>query len=235
MADNTLYSIKDVCRMLGTTSRTLRFYEEKGIISSCRNAFSSLRYYNEQQINHIKNVMVLRTIGLSVESIARLQKEGADLKNEILSKKAEIYALIDSKSKEISLLNEALAIVENGDSLFGKDFTEQLNLPTDYNDIVKNCSKAIVTGDFELLYSYFSNKLAEYEPIEAFRCVCEDVLIPCGKLVAYEKTVRDECFPNIVFQYMKYSKIGLKIKFVFHNYKIDGLWLNYYECNKKDI
>ena len=132
MADNTLYSIKDACRMLGTTSRTLRFYEEKGIVSSRRDAFSSLRYYNEQQINHIKNVMVLRTIGLSIDAIARLQKEGADLKAEILSKKAEIYALIDSKSKEISLLNEALAIVENGDSLFEKDFTEQLNLPTDY-------------------------------------------------------------------------------------------------------
>ncbi len=233
MADNTLHNIKDVCRMLGTTSRTLRFYEEKGIISSSRDEFSSFRYYNEQQINHIKNVMVLRTIGLSIDAITRLQKEGANLKAEILSKKAEIYALIDSKSKEISILNEALAIVENGETLFDKDFTEQLNLPTNYNDIVKKCSKAIVTGDFELLYSYFSNKLAEYEPVEAFESVCRDTLLPCGKFIEYDKIVRDSCFPNVIYQFIRYSKIGLKIKFVFHNHKIDGLWLNYYECDKK--
>ena len=49
MTENTLYSIKDVCKMLGTTSRTLRFYEGKEIISSCRDAFSSLRYYNERE------------------------------------------------------------------------------------------------------------------------------------------------------------------------------------------
>lgn len=233
MADNTLYSIKDVCKMLGTTSRTLRFYEEKGIISSCRDAFSSLRYYNEQQINHIKNVMVLRSIGLSVDAIARLQKEGANLKNEILSKKAEIYSLIDSKSKEISMLNEALAIVENGENIFDKDFDKQLNLPTDYDDIVEKCSKAIVLGNFELLYSYFSKKLAEYEPIEAFKSVYKDALLPCGKFIEYDKIVRDSCFPNVIYQFIRYSKIGLKIKFVFHNYKIDGLWLNYYECDKK--
>lgn len=233
MTENTLYSIKDVCKMLGTTSKTLRFYEEKEIISSCRDAFSSLRYYNEQQINHIKNVLVLRSIGLSVDAIARLQKEGTDLKNEILSKKAEIFALIDSKSKEISMLNEALAIVKNGENIFDKDFEKQLKLPTDYTDIVEKCSKAIISGNFELLYNYFSNKLAEYEPIETFKSVCNDALIPCGKFIAYDKMVRDSNFPNIIYQFIRYSKIGLKIKYVFHNHKIDGLWLNYYECDKK--
>jgi len=31
MYQKTLYDITEVCKMLSTTSRTLRFYEEKGI------------------------------------------------------------------------------------------------------------------------------------------------------------------------------------------------------------
>lgn len=34
MYQKSLYDITEVCKMLDTTSRTLRFYEEKGIIQS---------------------------------------------------------------------------------------------------------------------------------------------------------------------------------------------------------
>ena len=34
MYQKQMYDITAVCKMLGTTSRTLRFYEEKGIIQS---------------------------------------------------------------------------------------------------------------------------------------------------------------------------------------------------------
>ena len=34
MSKEHLYDITEVCGMMGTTSRTLRFYEEKGIIKS---------------------------------------------------------------------------------------------------------------------------------------------------------------------------------------------------------
>ena len=38
--EQKLLDINTVCRMLGTTSRTLRFYEEKGIIQSTVSPFS---------------------------------------------------------------------------------------------------------------------------------------------------------------------------------------------------
>ena len=56
MWQKPLYDITEVCKMLGTTSRTLRFYEEKGIIQSTTVGTSSRRQYTEEQISHIKNV-----------------------------------------------------------------------------------------------------------------------------------------------------------------------------------
>lgn len=41
MYQKSLYDITEVCKMLDTTSRTLRFYEEKGIIQSTTVGISS--------------------------------------------------------------------------------------------------------------------------------------------------------------------------------------------------
>ena len=222
-----LYDISEVCKLLGTTSRTLRYYEEKGIIKSTKSEFSFRRSYTEEQINHIRNVMVLRRIGLSIDAILRLQKNGTDLKDEIISKRAEIFAYIDSKSKEISLLNEAIAIIESGESIFEKsiDNSKKSNI----NHIARKCAEHIVFENYEELYKHFSPNLIKYRSIDIFKAVRDDVFLPCGEFISFDKQETDISYPNIVYEYVKFSKIGLKIKLVFHNEKIDGLWLSYYE------
>ena len=104
MYQKLLYDITEVCKMVGTTSRTLRFYEEKGIIQSTTVGNSSRRQYTEEQLSLIKNVFILRTLGLSVKAIAELQNSGTNLKDAVLSKRAEIYASIELRIREINLL-----------------------------------------------------------------------------------------------------------------------------------
>ncbi len=70
-----LYDINTVCNMLGTTSRTLRFYEEKQIIKSTKVFDSPRRQYTAEQIDCIRNVLVLRALGLSISDIRDLQKQ----------------------------------------------------------------------------------------------------------------------------------------------------------------
>ena len=123
--EKQLYDITVVCRMLGTTSRTLRFYEEKGLIKSTTVGLSARRQYTEEQITHIRNVLVLRTLGLSVRAIADLQKDKSDLKHAVLSKRAEIYASMDTRMREIHLLNEALLALETGKNIFCEDWRDK--------------------------------------------------------------------------------------------------------------
>ncbi len=171
--------------------------------------------------------MVLRTIGLSIDTISRLQKNGADLKDEVIAKRAEIFAYIDSKSKEISLLNEAIAIIEGGESIFEKKIENRLL--SSHNEIARKCAEYIVFENYEALYKYFSPNLIKYKSIDVFKIVRSDVLSPCGDFISFDKQETDTTYPNIIYEYVKFSKIGLKIKLVFHNEKIDGLWLSYYE------
>ena len=219
--------------MFGTTSRTLRFYEEKGIIQSTTVGISSRRQYTEEQVSIIKNVIVLRALGLSVKAIAELQTKESDLKEAVLSKRAEIYASIDSRIREINLLNEALSALESGKDIFAEDWQLSSAMNAEEKEIARICTDAILSGDTDTLYEYLSSRLAEYMPRDVYRVVRKDTLAPLGDFVTIEKTVADDRFSNKLYCFIRYSKLGLKITYVFHGGKIDGLWLGYYDLNAR--
>jgi len=219
--------------MLGTTSRTLRFYEEKGIIQSTTEGNSSRRQYTEEQISCIKNVLVLRTLGLSVKAIAELQTKGTDLKETVLSKRAEIYASIDSRIREINLLNEALYALESGKDIFAEDWQLSSSINAEEKEIALICTDAILSGDTDTLYEYLSPRMAEYMPRDVYRVVRKDTLEPLGDFVSIDKTVADDRLSNKLYCFVKYSKLGLKITYVFHGGRIDGLWLGYYDLSAR--
>ena len=228
--DQFLYDINEVCTILETTSRTLRFYEEKKIIESTKSKDSNRRQYTQEQINHIRNVMVLRTLGLSIKTIADLQQQNSDLKHIILSKRAEIIASIESKRKEINLLNEALTILESGKDIFEHNF--EYSLSNNYSNqisIILECSNGIVFENHSLLYYHLSSQMIEYMPQNVYEKVRADTLLPLGNFICFDKIEQDKKYPNSILHYLKYENLGLKIRYVFHENKIHGLWFNYYE------
>ena len=64
-------------------------------------------------------------------------------------------------------------------------------------------------------------------------CVRKDTFAPLGDFVSIDKTVADDMFSNKLYCFIKYSKLGLKITYVFHGGKIDGFWLGYYDINAR--
>ena len=233
MEERCFYDISEVCKMLRTTSRTLRFYEEKGIIQSTSVGTSSRRQYTEEQLSLIKNVLILRTLGLSVKAIAELQNNGTDLKDAVLSKRAEIYASIELRIREINLLNEALSALESGKNIFSEDWQHSSDLNAEENEIARLCTDAILKGNDNILYEHLSARLAQYMPKDVYRVVRKDTLAPLGDFISIDKTIADDVFSNKLYCFVKYSKLGLKITYVFHGGKIDGLWLGYYDTNER--
>lgn len=233
MYQKSLYDITEVCKMLDTTSRTLRFYEEKGIIQSTTVGISSRRQYTEKQISRIKNVLVLRTLELSVKAIVELQTKGIDLKDAVLSKRAEIYASIESRIREINLLNEALSTLESGKDIFAEDWHLSYVMNTEEKEIARICTDAILSGATDTLYEHLSPRLAEYMPRDVYILVRKDTLAPLGEYLSVDRTVADNSFSNKLYCFVRYSKLGLKITYVFHGGKIDGLWLGYYDLNSR--
>lgn len=233
MEDKHLYDITEVCRMLGTTSRTLRFYEEKKIITSTTVGVSARRKYTEEQLLQIKNVLVLRSLGLSVKSITELQKEQSDLKNAVLSKRAEIYASIEAHIKEINLLNEAVYALELGKNIFDGVWQSRSDANFEELEIARLCTDAIISNDDEFLYRHLSSRLLQYMPKDVYSVARRDTLATLGDFLGIDEIAADKKYSNKIFSKVRYSKLGLMITFVFHAGKIDGLWLGYYDSTRR--
>ncbi len=233
MEHESLHDIAEVCDTLGITSRTLRFYEEKGIIHSTTVGTSSRRHYTDKQLSVIKNVLVLRTLGLSIKDIAELQNQEADLKNTILSHRAEIYASIDTRLREINLLNEALCALESGRNIFTEKWQSFSDAAPEETETARSCTDAILRGDDDFLYMYFSPRLAQYMPRDVYSTIRKDTLSPLGEFMSIDKIAADRDSPNKIFSFVRFSKMGLKITFVFYSGQIHGLWLGYYDTNAR--
>lgn len=63
--------IKEVVRRTGLTSRALRFYEARGLVSPLRTA-SGRRYYGSGELERISSILALKRAGLSLAQIQRL-------------------------------------------------------------------------------------------------------------------------------------------------------------------
>lgn len=86
---NDLIAITKVCQLLNTTSRTLRFYEEKGLIHSTRAQFTELRHYSFEEVERIRKILILRSLNLSLGEI-----------KEVLASK-DLFETLNQKSRKL--------------------------------------------------------------------------------------------------------------------------------------
>ena len=232
MNEKRLYDISEVCNLLGTTSRTLRFYEQKGIIDSTTDVFSKRRKYTDSQIKNIRTVLVLRSLGLSINEILRLQRDNGDLKNAIVSKRAEIIASIEKRIREINILNNAIFVIEAGKSIFDVKSNEDVIIDSDLKYIIEECTDAIVFRNTEKLYDHLSLSMSQCMPREDYEKARNDTVAVLGDLVSFERIEVDPKCTNKIYSFVRYEKLGLLITFVFNNRRIDGLWLSYYDTKR---
>ena len=229
--EQKLLDINTACRMLGTTSRTLRFYEEKGIIQSTVSPFSNRRQYSMEQLEQIKKVLVLRSLGLPVAEIKRLQQEKGDLGQAILERRAKVIASITSKTREIVLLNEALQIIEKGGDVFAPRKSAEVQRKERLRT-VEAFTDAFLAGELETCYSLFDEILQKALPFEDFAAGAKETLRPVGSYVS--RGVRWTGYlPDTVYIELEYEKVGVYIQLVFKEQLIQGIWMSYYEPKEK--
>lgn len=63
------YSIRDVARVSGTTSRTLRHFETVGVLPTTRVGPGGVRYYDDAALVRLQEALVLRALGLPLADV----------------------------------------------------------------------------------------------------------------------------------------------------------------------
>ncbi|MEV8084282.1 MerR family transcriptional regulator [Pseudarthrobacter oxydans] len=72
------WSIQDVARLAGTTSRALRHYDEIGLLKPSRVGSNGYRYYDGDALLQLQRILLLRELGLGLPAIAEVFQQQAD-------------------------------------------------------------------------------------------------------------------------------------------------------------
>lgn len=66
------WSIQDIARLAGTTSRTLRHYGELGLLQPSRIGSNGYRYYDADALARLQRILLLRELGLGLHAIGEV-------------------------------------------------------------------------------------------------------------------------------------------------------------------
>jgi len=107
------WSIQEVARLAGTTSRTLRHYGDIGLLPATRVAGNGYRYYDADAVVRLQRILLLRELGLGLASIAEVLRGQRDDAGALLAhlrwleaERERVSAQIDSVRITIDKLNE---------------------------------------------------------------------------------------------------------------------------------
>ncbi len=64
------WPIQDIARMTGTTSRTLRHYDDVGLLAPSRTGNNGYRFYDQSALLRLQRILLLRGLGIGLNDIA---------------------------------------------------------------------------------------------------------------------------------------------------------------------
>jgi len=101
-----LTKIRDVSIKYNISARTLRYYEDMGLITSIRSDDYAYRLYDDAALKRLEQIIILRKLNIGIKDIQRIFKSSSsDVVLEVLSKK------VSDIDEDISLLHELKEIV----------------------------------------------------------------------------------------------------------------------------
>ena len=96
--------IGEVAELTGTTPRTIRYYEEIGLLSGAERAHGKHRWYSEVDVERVREIVRLKDLlGLSLEQLSQLleaEAARAELRRE--------YHRTDNPGRRKEILEQAL-------------------------------------------------------------------------------------------------------------------------------
>jgi DNA-binding transcriptional MerR regulator len=94
------YPIGELSRMVNLSQRTIRYYEEIGLLQSVRRIENGKRVYTDDDVRRLKFINKLKVLGLSLAEMAALEKIYRTQRNnrEIIPK---LIAILDERATQI--------------------------------------------------------------------------------------------------------------------------------------
>ncbi|MFJ5828309.1 MerR family transcriptional regulator [Streptomyces sp. NPDC093089] len=115
------WSIQEVAKKAGTTSRTLRHYGERGLLEPSRIGANGYRYYDQRALVRLQRILLLRELGLSLPAIAEVLEGQRDTSAALRTHLALLEQERERIGRQIASVRTTLHKTENGEELMADE------------------------------------------------------------------------------------------------------------------
>lgn len=114
------YTVQKMAKMAGVSARTLRYYDEIGILKPARINSSGYRIYGQQEVDRLQQILFYRELGLSLESIKDIVTAPSfdsinalrEHREKLLEKREQLDLLIANVEKTIAFAEGRITMTD---------------------------------------------------------------------------------------------------------------------------
>lgn len=124
------WSIQEIARITGTTSRTLRHYHQQRLLEPSRIGHQGYRYYDAAALLRLQRILLLRELGLGLPAIREAlsasnpQAPEADRQSHVRVLRTHLQLLKEEQqrlARQIASVQHTISTVERGGELVAED------------------------------------------------------------------------------------------------------------------
>ncbi len=115
------WSIQDLAKAAGTTSRTLRHYGQLGLLPPSRIGANGYRYYDQDSLVRLQRILLLRELGLGLPVIAEVLAGEQDTKAALRTHLDLLRQQQDRIARQIASVRTTLHKTEAGELLMPQE------------------------------------------------------------------------------------------------------------------
>jgi len=164
------YTVQQLAKIAGISSRTLRYYDEIGLLKPARVSSSGYRIYGPREVDRLQQILFYRELGVGLEQIGNILSDTSfdsltalrEHRVRLLEKKRQLELLITNVEKTIAQ-HEGRAImtdrekfegfkqklIDDNEAQYGKEVREK------YGDETVNKSNQKLKGMTQEQYAQF--------------------------------------------------------------------------------
>ena len=130
------WSIQQIARLAGTTSRTLRHYDDIGLLPPSRVGDNGYRYYDRDALVRLQRILLLRDLGLGLPAVAEVLERQTDAVPALRNHLAWLREEGERLTRQIASVESTIQAMEGGEQIMAEDMLDGFE-HTQYKDEVE--------------------------------------------------------------------------------------------------
>ncbi|UNK70540.1 MerR family transcriptional regulator [Microbacterium sp. H1-D42] len=131
------WSIQEIARLAGTTSRTLRHYDDIGLLAPARIAGNGYRHYDQAALVRLQRILLLRELGLGLPQIAEVLDRGSSEASALETHLAWLRQEQDRMLRQIASVESTITALREGEAIMAENMFDGFD-HTQYKEEVEN-------------------------------------------------------------------------------------------------